>query len=79
MGLKLEGCPALFGSREACLDMGPHESLANSFATLEHMGRSEAPLHRDYKEGIPGGANRKLSYRTAEDCPRAGGEGACSD
>ena len=25
------------------------------------MGRSEAPLHRDYREAIPGGANRKLS------------------
>ena len=29
--------------------------------TMEHMGRSEAPLSTDYWEGIPGGANRKTS------------------
>ena len=28
---------------------------------MEHMGRSEAPLSRDYWEGIPGGVNRKSS------------------
>ena len=29
----------ILGSREACLDMGPHESHVNSFATLSAYGK----------------------------------------
>ena len=46
------------GFEEACLDMGPHESLVNSIDHL-HMGRSEALLTSDSREGIPGRTNRK--------------------
>jgi len=46
------------GFDEACLDMGPHESEMNSI-DYTHMGRSEAPLHIDWTEVIPGRANRK--------------------